>query len=215
MTRRHIPPTFISAARALHHAPNRFYHGVNHIDHLLAVKRQLVLSYDSYSQSYWSNHTYSQIEDYLTLAILFHDSVYNVWEGSPQNESDSINLLWHHYDQLHTYGWLTFDVNEVVKMINITAYHNKDNSDKSFMEKLMLDVDISNFAESLDVCKYNQQQIYLEFQPRFPDKEKFLAGNVSFLQSLLDRPKLYYTPMFSDKEQKARDNIKAMIKGSE
>jgi len=180
----------------------------------MSVKSKLIREYDKYdSELDWDGYTSTQINDYLSLAILFHDSVYNVWEGSPSNERNSGILLFNYINDLQQNGWTDADISNVGRMIWCTANHNLDNTPSTFLEKLMLDIDISNFAESLDVCKYNQHQIFLEFKPRFPDKDKFLEGNVSFLQSLLDRPTLYYTPMFADKENKARENILAMIKG--
>lgn len=219
MTNRLIPIRIARAVRAQYASPNRFYHNLNHLDHLFSVETKIFEKF-AYNEviandgdlPIIANEAYSQ----LTLAVLFHDVEYNIWLGSPYNENDSALMLENVYGEvlMDEGEWSQEDISTVAQMIRTTAYHNKDNSSASFMEKLMLDIDISNFAESLDVCKYNQEQIYLEFQPRFPDKNKFLAGNVSFLESLLDRPTLYYTPMFADKEAQARQNIEAMIKGS-
>lgn len=218
MTIRNIPLTIVDAVRNRYAAPNRFYHGLNHLDHLLSVQSKTFAQYkhsDIISNEYGDSITVGYAADLTVLAILFHDIVYNVWEGSPVNEADSAHYLENIYgDQLiHEGKWSRLELKFVSKMIRITANHDKDNSNVSFLEKLMLDIDISNFAESLDVCKYNQHQIFLEFEPRFPNKEQFLAGNIEFLQKLLNRPKIYYTPMFADKENKARENILAMIKG--
>ncbi|WAX21597.1 hypothetical protein [Stenotrophomonas phage RAS14] len=212
MTLRHIPNELINSVRSLYAAPNRFYHSLNHLDHLMAVKNQVLTEFMN-DEELWEDIPLRTVDEYLSLAILFHDADYNIWAGSPTNENNSVKVLWDHYTTFHQNGWTHFDLTIVAQMIWTTANHHKDNSETSFLEQLMLDIDISNFAESLDVCKYNQNQIFLEFEPRFPNKDQFLAGNVSFLKNLLDRPSVYYTRLFADKEAKARANIEAMIKG--
>lgn len=212
MTYRIIPQQLINSIRALYAAPNRFYHSLNHLDHLIVTKDKVLTEFMN-DEELWEDINLRTVGDYLSLAILFHDAEYNIWAGSPVNEKKSVMMMWDKSTILQENGWTHNDLTIVSQMIWTTAEHHKDNSETSFLEQLMLDIDIANFSESLDVCKYNQNQIFLEFEPRFPNKDQFLAGNVSFLQSLLDRPTLYYTPLFADKEAKARSNIEAMIKG--
>lgn len=215
---RNIPIRVVRAIRSAYNAPNRFYHNQNHLDHLFSVQNKLFDNYESDDTMHVEDGVAinaGDASDILYLAVLFHDVEYNIWNGSPINEADSAHHLVYVYGDvlLNEGNWNEEELLIAAKMIQTTALHDQDNSDKSFMEKLLLDIDISNFGESLDVCKYNQEQIYLEFKPRFPDKDKFLAGNVAFLQKLLDRPSIYYTAEFASREAQARANIEAMIKG--
>lgn len=210
-TQRIIPYNVISDVRSLYDASNRVYHGINHIDYLLAKKDDILNQYNYYVKDF-DGYTKNQVDDYLTLSILFHDAEYNIWNAPGINELKSASLLKHGAsDWLIGSGWTMEEIDLVCGMIIATAHHHKDNSTYTLLQKLMLDIDIANFSEDIEICKFNQEQIFQEFEPKTPTKSAFLSNNVKFLEMLLARPSIYYTPMFVEKEDTARSNIQTMI----
>ena len=189
----------IQEIRQLYAEPIRFYHNLNHLDYLNAKLKQ------------YSEHVYLSNSKTVELAILFHDASYNIWEMSGQNELESANLLMYYSDQLLKYGFNKDHIVEAYDMIIASAHHSEYRPELSEETKFFLDLDLLSLSESYSVFEYNNDQLYLENKPRFPNYDDFRYGSNSFLIKLLLRDKIYYSYCFDDREEIARKNIKKYV----
>lgn len=186
----------IQEIRQRYSEPTRFYHNLNHLDYLNAKLKQ------------YSNHICSSKFKIVELAILFHDSIYNIWNLAGQNELESAELLMQYNDQLYEY-WFEYDyIDDVYDMIIASAHHSEYRPELPKETKFFLDLDLLSLSESYDIFEYNNHQLYLENKPRFPNYDDFRCGSNSFLIKFLLRDKIYYSDCFDDREEIARKNIK-------
>lgn len=215
MTRRHIPADIVQEIRAMYAEPTRFYHNLNHIDYLSNKIGQVLRDFPTFETDF-EGMTYTDVMDHMQLAILFHDSVYNIWSETGINEIKSASLMMTTYrDRLLNAGWTQDELSAVSLSILATGHHTKDQSDASPLVKLFLDLDLIPMAESFDIAIWNRDQIFNEYQPRCPSYETFMFNNAKFLSALVARPNVLYSNVFSSHESAIKENINKLIQSAE
>jgi predicted metal-dependent HD superfamily phosphohydrolase len=214
------PPEIQTLLRSMYGEEGRAYHGMNHIKYLLAKARS------------WFTKT-SDIQTYQLLqhAIWWHDASYSIFEKHGRNEMESAAL----FSELHTQGKFTLDVpgmsedeaaGHVWQAIQTTARHLEDidfNSDMwrhdtigTRLTMLMMDVDLSGFAEDLDMVKHHSELVLKEYAPLGKSREALLEGRIAFLTTLLERKRMFYTDFFYEQcEKKARLNLQNSIEATQ
>jgi len=173
--------------KELYGGHNRYYHSDAHIHHCLSKLDESV-----------SN---PELAPHVEMAIWFHDVIYTA--GDPLNEQNSAD--W--FRKLATNHLSKQDVDRVTNLITITEHrHVPSNAD----EKLMVDIDLSSFGFPETQFIEDGRSIRQEFSD-IPDGE-FIAGQIVFLNRLLERPALYSTEYFQENyEDTARKNIGALL----
>ena len=182
----------------------RTYHNIQHINYLLAKSliafqnKNITLTLDQQSS--------------VSLAIMMHDLVYNIWYPVGWNE---------HFSELRfrefiSQGFITNISDEQIEDIShailATAHHTEQQAlDDHPVTQWMLDLDLLGFSEPYEAVIYNSNNVLKEVEALGIPKKTLLNNRVKFLTKLLDRDKLYYTKQFEDMIPIAIDNIKQQI----
>lgn len=141
------------------------------------------------------------------LAIWFHDAVYV--PGYAHNEEKSSEFM----DALMSPYIPYPTVIEVKKLINYTALHLEDTEDLPKETHKVMDLDLSGFAASISNFRVQNECIEKEFMSTGLSERDFLLGRVTFLETLLEKSRIYHTDFFHEKfEAIARQNIKNLIR---
>ncbi len=213
-TRRHIPADIVQEIRAMYAEPTRSYHNLNHIDYLENKIGKVMVDFDQY-KDHFNGLCYEDVMDRMKLAILFHDAIYNIWSDPTINEIRSASLLEFTYsDRLINAGWTKDEILSVIQCILATGHHTKDQSNADPLVKLFLDLDIIAMAESTEIAIWNRDQIFNEYMPKCPNYETFLINNAKFLQALVNRENVLYSPVFQKYEETIRSNIRLLIESA-
>lgn len=146
------------------------------------------------------------------LAWMMHDAVYV--PKNPFNELASAMLfskVAFHLDPLVDKESL--DLGYDLIMCTKNHFPNKDGSEELFhLSKLMCDIDLAGFSTQHEK---NKRNVYKEFKDflKLPDfDEQWRKGQTAFLQSLLDRERIFHTEYFyRTHEENARKNIQSEI----
>lgn len=175
-------PVFEDLLR-LYSEPHRYYHTPAHIQHCLGQfdkARELMGEPDA-----------------VEIALWFHDAVYE--PAAHDNELQSAELFARHADGRLDAGF----TQRVFDLILVTTHKAVPETDD---ERYMVDVDLSGFGMDWESFSRDSEAVRKEFA-HLAD-EVFYAGQASFLRSLLDRPRFYFTDFFRDRyEESARRNI--------
>lgn len=169
--------------------PNRYYHNLEHIVFIFG----------------WIKKYQYKIKDYpsLFLAVLFHDSIYDV------EKKDNEELSAEYAE--NTLVSLNFPANKIEKCINLilsTKTHNAVDDD--FDNFIFLDADLSILGTEESSYKEYSLKIRKEYGI-FPD-DVYKEGRMKVLESMLNKPRLFLTnEMFLKLENSARRNIKNEI----
>lgn len=133
----------------------------------------------------------------VELALWFHDAVYT--PGNPDNESRSAHL----FEELAV-GHLKADAIEQIYSLIVATEHS--GIPQSYLERLMVDIDLSSFSLSRKEFLQDGYRIRQEFD-EFSDRD-FVKTQTGFLAMLLNRKSIYLTPYFHTRyEARARMNI--------
>lgn len=148
----------------------------------------------------------------FNLAWMMHDCVYV--PKNPYNELASamtLPVVAKHLD----YSVADWELDLGHKLIMCTKNHlpNEDGSeDLHRLSKLMCDIDLAGFSTQHEK---NKRNVYEEFKGflQLPDfDEQWRKGQTAFLQSLLDRKRIFHTEYFyRTHEENARKNIQSEI----
>lgn len=167
----------------------RRYHSFQHIRACLELARQIPFDHP----------------ECALLALLLHDAVYV--PGRNDNEELSARFA----GELLTFESRLEprDIQQVERMIRLTADHASDGSGMSMDEKRVLDIDMSvlggSWQEYLAYCG----GVFGEFCPAVLDETLFRAGRCAFLERQLARPGIFLTLEFrATFEKAARANIR-------
>lgn len=172
----------------LYNEPHRHYHNLNHIHQLLG-------EYEQYQKD-TNDDVYSEN---IIESIWWHDAIYNPY--SSKNEFNS--------DRLYRATNEIYHAN-VSNAIMATAKHTFDQTDLGYVEKLILDLDLSSLGHSYEEFAKNGDNIRKEYH--FVPDTLFYEKRVEFLKAMLARKRIYYTDYFYNKyEEKARANITRAI----
>lgn len=172
-------------------SPNRKYHDKNHILHVVAWIEQKLSVFPSPKICLPT----------IFLAALYHDVVYEI--DNPKNEELSAKKA---SSDLSLMGVSPIYIARVVGDIMCTCHKE----DPETMEgKYMADADLASFILPIEEAWQNTQLLHIESGKSAAD---FARGNAGFLKSLLERPRIYYSPYMDDEEKIARQNIALIIK---
>lgn len=177
-------PGVFAVFQGMNSEPHRVYHTLEHIVSML------------------DEYTLIGGKDAATiLAIWAHDCVYNPHEKDNEEKSAEFATIIAR-DYLHIPDEL------VVKRVLITKHTAIPSN---FEEELMVDLDLMILGSSetrFDVYEAGIRQEYA-----WVTEADFRFHRARILQSFLDRPSIYFTPIFREKyEDKARANLERSIK---
>ena len=178
----------IFEALATHYRePHRHYHTGGHINDCLS-RMDLAKAALGHSAS-------------VELAIWFHDVIYLT--GDPENERKSADWF-----AEKAAGVLSPEmIREVDGYIMSTLHREKPDDEGA---KFVVDVDLSGLGMAPESFKRDGDNIRKEFGDM--SEIEFIRGQAGFLQKLLDRDSIYFTPFFYDLcEAPARRNIRGVL----
>lgn len=187
----------LHALRLAYHTPQRAYHHVGHVAEVFAQYWRVVDGPD------W--HQPAEVG----LAILYHDAIYDA--GRSDNETRSAALA--ASEIARCMPDVGIDVVRVVQLIELTARHGSVESvdlpadadgDDS---RLFLDCDMAILGADSAAFDAYDRGIAEEYRGRVP-AWLFKRKRYAFLQSLLDRPRIYLSDYFHARlDATARRNL--------
>lgn len=146
----------------------------------------------------------------IRMAIWFHDLVYDTRIGADneQRSADIAQLI------LQAGGANELSIRRICAMIESTTHDPQHvEVDKlSYDNKILLDVDLSIFAE--DECKFNSYEKAIRKEFDWVSDTAFAGARVSILKSFMEKEFIFHTD-FARKnwETIARNNISKVING--
>ena len=172
--------------RGYYTQPHRKYHNEQH---LALCLDQLDLVTHEVEQS-----------DQIEMGIWFHDVVYDL--GQPDNEARSAALFREFSGQVMHSDF----VNAVVELILVTT-HNQPPTERT--HQVICDIDLASFGYPWQHFLEDSTNLRAEFQG---SEDDYYLGKRSFLESLLQRPKIFMTDGFNARyERQARSNIRRFL----
>lgn len=194
------------ALQAAYCEPHRAYHSLSHI-------KALLRGYDRIQPRV--KHLRA-----MRLAIWFHDFVYRVDAGYPDNEAASagamVALLSEHQPELldhEEHGVSTVDL--ALEMILATKGHAvtkpwfDDKPSAAESARQFLDIDLEILCQNQHVIDKLEREVRFEFQ-QYSDVD-YARGRCAALKSFLDRPQVYYSQEFAALESRARENLMKLV----
>lgn len=178
---------------ALYSGPDRHYHGLAHIEALLA----------------WADEYRAAISDpeAVEAAIWFHDAIYD--SRSADNEAKSAALA---VERLAG----TFDPDRLARiaaMIEATATHVVPELGDEVARNdaaLFLDMDLSILGASPEAFDAYESAVRREYA--WVTDEAWRSGRAAVLGKFLDRPSIFHTEAFRGRfETRARENVARSI----
>jgi len=164
---------------------SRFYHGLDHIKHTLAV----IASLQSQAKNYSA----------IQLAAWFHDAIYNPMVTD--NEEKSAEYAAKVLTKLNI---SSSTIDAVTQMILNTKDHQAAPEDID--SQILLDADLAILGEDEASYQFYARGIRREYG--YLSGEEYRLGRLNVLKKLLQRSRIYYTePMFQQYEAKARHNM--------
>ncbi|PPQ80326.1 hypothetical protein CVT25_003610 [Psilocybe cyanescens] len=174
--------------------PQRHYHNLTHIYSMLECLD--------------ANRTLVKNLSALTLAILFHDWVYD--PKAKDNEKESIKCFQQFAHEIELSDSLS---SRVADYIERTITHTMPTPEDSMVDtdlKLFLDFDLEVLSRDDEQYAQYSKQIQAEYTHMEPND--YYAGRAQILRRFLDRDRIYFSELFyRGWEQKARANIKQEI----
>ena len=162
----------------------RAYHTLDHISQCLAELDSVCNECDD--------------PDAVEAAIWFHDAVYDPKRAD--NEERSADLA---RQTLRQCGAPPAFSDKVYQLILVTK-HNEPPATRD--GQILADIDLASLAIPPGEFDANTQAIRREFS--HVDDADFAAGRIKFIEALLARPHIYYTPAFRQRyEAPARSNL--------
>lgn len=158
--------------------PHRRYHTLLHVSRMLHFGRRQGLS------------------DEQLMAIWFHDAVYV--PGAADNEDRSAELV---RQLLSREGWSAPRVALVERIVMDTKPH-LPTCDES---KIVIDLDLMTLAGKPEQFDYFSRQVRAEL-PHLTDAQ-WAEGQGAWIDGMLERPNLYWTPWGERFEASARANL--------
>ena len=166
--------------------PHRVYHDPQHLAHCL---EQLDLANGLIVHP-----------DRVEMAIWFHDIINE--PGATDNEQRSA-------DYFRTLTREVADerfVDAVVELIRVTTHKVAPNDPD---QQFICDIDLASFGCPWECFIRDSLRVKAEFTG---SEEAYYRGKKAFLQSMLERPRIFLTDFFNARyEQQARDNIQRLL----
>lgn len=167
---------------------DRFYHTFNHIKNMVNTFNDLCSKYTDIL-----NYFGDKKKNDFYMAILFHDVV---CKGKPSDIYESVKIM------KNLLKPNKHDLKYIQTLIEATS-HNRDRV-KSFDEQLIHDLDLDILGKEETVYEDYAENIRKEFSNI--DDKTYSRERINFIDSILYKP-IYYTKYFSDKEEKAKENL--------
>jgi predicted metal-dependent HD superfamily phosphohydrolase len=191
------PPLIDTALKqeisALYGAPGRYYHGISHIEALLALACEY--------------HPALADPEAVEAAIWFHDAVYD--SRAKDNEAQSAALAREKLGGRIDAGRLE----RIVSMIEATATHQLPESadpDAVSDAALFLDMDLSVLGASPEVFAEYERAVRQEYS--WVPEPAWIAGRGAVLKNFLARASIFHTPEFRNRfEAQARNNMERSL----
>lgn len=160
------------------HYIGRPYHNLEHVLDLLTKMKNLPVE--------------RPVE--FAVAILFHDTIYDLRALPGENEEASAMLANYMGPKCITnISWQT-----VINLIRATIHDGKLNERHlSNDELLMADIDMSNFELTGTASLGTSALVMAEYMKIYPTQD-VLNGHIAFLKTLRERGKIFYTSHFSN-----------------
>lgn len=178
--------------------PRRHYHNLNHIYDCL----NLIDGADVFDTGVLKKTD----EKIIKLAIWFHDVYYT--SGYPTiDEEMSIKILSSIIPEN-----VNVPLHKVAKLIDLTSSHTTNNqiSVTDEVSKTFLDIDLSVMAYKKDLYDEYVNNITAEYKAFHPlsDINKMKLFRITFLNSILNKKKIYLSSTFENLQKEAVENIK-------
>lgn len=173
----------------------RSYHNSSHIMQMLMLSRRFDIKL--------TNHERQLLE----LMILYHDAWYKI--GRPAGENERRSADWACQD-LHNEDIVFLQA--LREGIEATITHTLANIAKSntVVVSTLLDLDLWGLGQKPEYFKRTSERIWREFQP-IATREEFNKGRSAWARKFLDsRNTIYHTPLFSQFEDQAKQNLTAL-----
>ncbi|AZO14349.1 hypothetical protein EJ069_06180 [Mesorhizobium sp. M2A.F.Ca.ET.043.05.1.1] len=182
-----------SELAALYSAEDRHYHGLSHIEAMLALASEYRHLLDD--------------PQAVEAAIWFHDAVYD--SRAKDNEAKSAELA-----EKRLSGRVDpHRLARIAAMINATATHQLPpfrDADALKDAALLLDMDLAILGAEPAVFDAYEKAVRLEYG--WVEEPMWRAGRAGVLKSFLARPHVFYTTEFRNRfEAKARQNIERSL----
>jgi predicted metal-dependent HD superfamily phosphohydrolase len=173
-----------------HSEPNRCYHALSHVLHLLN-HLPVVLDAEGVDPA-------SQVARTLRLALWYHDAIYDVHSSS--NEADSAVLANRELDEMGLAHSLCTDVSRLVMATKHPCLP------QSLDEAIIVDVDLGILASSDEtydryVCEVREEYSYVS-------DNDWRIGRSRVLNGFLDVDNIFHTTIGKTWEPKARENLR-------
>ncbi len=180
-----LPASLTTRLAVLYGQSHRHYHGLAHVEALLAWLAQ-------YQQLAISP---ARIE----AAIWFHDAVYEPERCDNEERSAELAEL-----ELHAIGWPEDDVLATATMVRATRLHEAPADDAD--TRLFLDLDLSVLAQS--PAQYAAYCAAIRAEYAWVDAARYRDGRQRVLRAFTARKHIYFTPTLRDGwELSARRNL--------
>ena len=177
----------INQIEASYAEPHRYYHTGKHIDHCL-------------NQFDLARHEMDDA-DAIEMALWFHDIEYN--PKARDNEYQSAER----FKQI-VHGVMDLALEQQIYRLIMVTMHTDAPTDID--EQYVVDIDLSSFGLPWEEFINDSENVHKEFS-HLP-VEEFVRRNRRFLQSLLDRPEIFFTEFYRNRyERIARDNISKQL----
>ncbi|MGB8840642.1 MAG: hypothetical protein WCC64_06200, partial [Aliidongia sp.] len=179
----------LAAVRNRYAEPQRHYHGVAHLDHLL--------------RSFTEIRSLLRKPDAVRIAIFYHDAIY--WPERSDNEVASARLMRDELDGLVELDLLA----NAEALILATRDHRIPaglGADVAADCALFLDMDISVLGADAAVFDIYEAGIAAEYRPHY-DFAAYGAGRAAVLDGFLGRARLFLSDAFAPLEERARGNL--------
>jgi len=168
--------------------PARQYHNLTHLQHVLDRVNEVA--------------DHAEDPRAVRLAAWYHDAAY---EGAPDDEERSAQRA---QTELIAVGLDPALVAEVARLVRLTTHHNPAAGDRN--GEALCDADLAILAApATDYAAYTRA---VRAEYAHVDDDAFRAGRAAVLQSLLDLPTLFRTPLgCTTWEPLARANLSAEL----
>ncbi|MFS0515651.1 hypothetical protein ACEYW6_13180 [Nostoc sp. UIC 10607] len=174
---------------AAYSTPNRYYHTLKHIDHVLSTIQIL--------QGYTNNLAAVQ------LAAWFHDVVYNT--EAQDNEERSADYA---LELLSNLGIPESTIATVTRLILNTKDHQAAVDDCD--SQVLLDADLAILATNQ--VQYGEYTHAIRQEYSWVSEAAYITGRQQVLERFLKRSRIYFTPLMLEfAEPSARGNIQGEI----
>ena len=171
-------------------AANRHYHALDHLAAVLAVVDEL------------ADHAVDA--DLVRVAAWYHDAVYEP-DGPGDDERRSAQLA---RDDLTALGLAEGSVDEVARLVELTATHDPASDDRN--GAVLCDADLWILGSARDDYDRYTDEVRAEYA-HVPDGA-WRSGRAAVLQHFLDRPAIYASEPGRRRERTARANLERELR---